>query len=799
MKDWNYTPEHPVSLTLAADARLGTTDYTNDQIWELKLGSSEPPAISLETTFGLRTRLCRIFPRFTNNGKVVNDPAQFSHPITIHQYYPNYLKLSFKPFSCIDVSIEYWVPGSQVIAGRIKILNTSHETCTIQLEWVELLLPTPDGFRMSVKEIGTTTLLTGKTSNITPVLFLTGGAQAGKSPYPSLQLSYVIPALAEQEASWAHASLVDLDLSYELAKWVIKKNWNAEFARITRVNSRQLEIHTGNKDWDTAFFLSQNLAYQLFLQPTQYFKASSIITTRMPDQGFSILGDGSDYNHLWNGQTPIDSHYMINFLLPASPELLKGLLDNFLDVQTLQGEIDMKPGLAGQRSHLLATPLFADITIQLYEYFGDDDYLKLVFHKLLAFFLAWFSSTYDRDSDQIPEWDHIIQTGLEDLPLFSQNYPWSSGVDISTVESPSLCSYLYRECISLITIGKIINDNDAIRLLEPYAENLKSMVEQSWSEQDACYLYRDRDSHSSLPGEILGTLQGVGIIEIRKEFRQPVRPVIHLETQQEITRPTKIFIHGTGATGAHRVEHIPASRIHWQLRVGNVTSKYTYNSIERIEINGILPDDTVTAQTVHLKYIDQSLLLPLWAGIPSKERAKILVNLTIMNKKKFLSPFGLRSCIDFPRMNEIPEEYFGLHLPWTALILDGLIQYGERNKAAEVFTRLMKPVGKAIQKEMTLHQSYHHETGKPLGVQKSITSLVPSGLFLRILGLKIINPLKVEISGHNPFPWPVTVKYQGLTVVKQEKKTLVIFPDGQNITVDNDQSRMITCKKLKVV
>jgi len=202
MHNWNFIPEHSISLTLASDARMGPTDYTNDQIWELKLGGSEPPSISLETTFGLRARLCRIFPRFIYNDKVIIDPTQFSHPIIIHRYFPNYLELSFKPFSSINVKLEYWVPGSQVIAGRIKITNTSHEKCAVQVEWAEILLPSSDGFHMTVNEIGFSTLLAGKTSNLSPVLFINGGAHAGKSPYPSLQLSYVIPAHDSQEAHW---------------------------------------------------------------------------------------------------------------------------------------------------------------------------------------------------------------------------------------------------------------------------------------------------------------------------------------------------------------------------------------------------------------------------------------------------------------------------------------------------------------------------------------------------------------------------------------------------------------------
>ncbi len=514
MQNWNFSPENMISLTLAADARLGSTDYTNDQIWEVKLGSSEPPAISLETTFGLRARLCRIFPRFIHNGKVVNDPSQFSEPITIHRYYPNYLELSFRPFSCINVKLEYWVPNSHVIAGKIKISNLTREKCTTQFELVELLLPSTEGSRMVLNEIEMATLLAGKTTNIFPVLFLTGGAQAGKSAYPSLQLSFTIPPHGDQEASWVHASLDAVDNSYEQIKEVVNKNWSAEIARVTRINSNGLEIHTGNKHWDTAFYLSQNLAYQLFLQPAGQCKAPSMVSSRKPDQGYSLLGDGADYNYLWNGQTPFDTYYLLNLLLPSSPELVRGLVDNFLDIQTPQGEIDLKPGLASQRSHLLATPILATIVLQLFEYDEDYEYLGAVYPRLFSFFQSWFTGSHDIDGDHFPEWDQALQTGFEDLPFYSPYQPWSSGVDISTMESPSLCAYLYRECISLMRIGEIINDTDTRKKLKSYAENLKSVAEQTWSDEYACYLTRDRDSHIWEKGEILGERTGEGIIEI---------------------------------------------------------------------------------------------------------------------------------------------------------------------------------------------------------------------------------------------------------------------------------------------
>ena len=531
MHNWNYVPDQSISLTLASDARLSPTDYTNDQIWELKLINTETAAISLETTFGLRARLCRIFPRFIFNGKVADDPAQYSKSIRIHRYFPNYLELSFKPFSSVNVNLEYWVPGSQLIAGRILITNTAHEKCNIQLELAELLIPSPDGFRMTVNEIDMTTVLVGKTSNIIPLLFLTGGAQPGKSPFPSLQLVFTIPPNGKQEAFWAHASLPDMDSSFIMAKEINRKNWHSEIARITRENSKQLEIHTGNKDWDTALYLSQNYAYQLLIKPNNHCNSVSSVAIRNPDQGFSLLGNGTDYNHQWNGQTPLESLYLTNFLLPTYPELMKDLLDNFLEIETPHGDIDLKPGLAGQRSHLNATPLLAYIALQIYKYSKDITFLESVFPRLLTFFYAWFSNTHDRDGDLIPEWDQVAQTGFEDTPFFSLHHPHSLGMDISVLESPGLCSYLYNECNSLIAIAIIINHSEPISKLEAYAIKLKLMIEQSWNEQATGYFYRDRDSHISSPGEEVGTIQGSGIIEINTNYPHPIRPIFFIESR----------------------------------------------------------------------------------------------------------------------------------------------------------------------------------------------------------------------------------------------------------------------------
>jgi hypothetical protein len=88
--------------------------------------------------------------------------------------------------------------------------------------------------------------------------------------------------------------------------------------------------------------------------------------------------------------------------------------------------------------------------------------------------------------------------------------------------------------------------------------------------------------------------------------------------------------------------------------------------------------------------------------------------------------------------------------------------------------------------------SYQAESRVGLGERNSLRGLVPVGLFLKTLGVRIISPNKIRLEGVNPFPWPVTLRYRGLVVVRQAELTDITFPDGQNIRVTDPAACLIT-------
>ena len=504
MRRWNLTHRHPFRLNLAADGRFGSTDYGNDQIWELSLGEGEPPAVSLRTTFGLRARGLRLFPSFSSGDYEVCDPVEFARAPSVRNFYPNVARLDFAPVPDIDVLAEYWVPQSHAILGRFWLRNHSANDQVIQLE-LAAVLSTSDGQRMAADQIDSTSVLSGLTSDLAPVVFMTGGAQPGKSPYPALVRELVIPPGGEVCAAWSHTACSSAVESLELARELNALPWEAHAARVEMLNAGQVEIYTGSTDWDMAFALSQYLGHSMFVGPSEHLPEQSFVNSRQPDHGHSLRGDGSDYNHLWNGQTPLDTYQLSNLLLPGSPDLLFGILRNYFAVQKEDGFIDLKPGLGGQFSRAMATPLLATITWRVYQSLSENDpaareLLIEAYPVLLRYIDHWFTPEFDEDQDGLPEWTHPMQTGLEDHPLFSAWQPWSQGADIRTSESPALAAMLYRECRVLLEMAEVLGASGDIGRLAISAVKLENQISALWDADRGSYRYCDRDSYFTTTG-----------------------------------------------------------------------------------------------------------------------------------------------------------------------------------------------------------------------------------------------------------------------------------------------------------
>lgn len=780
MREWSLGIADPLSLTLAADARFSTPDYSNDHIWELELGSGEPAALSLRTTYGLRARAMRIFPRFREGNVEVNNPAEFFAPPVVTAFYANFIEVRFSPFEDVNVIAEYWVPDSQTICGRLSFANQMTEDRSIEFELATSLSPI-DGQNFKPQQIQAVNVLGGKTGNLAPVIFLTGGPSLGSGPQPSLNLTVDLGPGSKRRFSWALAALSDQEESFNQARQTVTRPFDAERARIELTNASQtVDIETGDSAWDTAFALSQQAAFRLFFNGNDELPNPSFVTARQPDHGNSLIGTGSDHPASWNGQSPLES-YFLSSLVPCVPELGESLLKNFVAVQDEDGSIDHKIGLAGQRSRILAAPFLATLAWKLYEQSENKHFLTDIYPALSKFFWAWFAPEHDRNNDTLPEWQHPLQISFEDHPLFNTWHSWARGVDISAVHSPSLFAALHQEAESLGKISGLIGKNNDQLVIAEQAKRLAEGAKACWDARRANYRYLDRDSNLALRGKTLHRGKGGGEIKLKESFDKPIRLHVEVITADGAIRRPEVEI-SEFVTKLGDDETLTPLDFKRSNGGSAATSKKVFTRIGKVTVYNLAEKDKVIIRSVDLSGDDQTQLLPLWAGLADEKQAHALVNRTLLNAEKFDRPFGLPAC-PVPPAKEAEAVCQSVHLPWNQLVIEGLLRYGYEKEATRFFVHLMQGVLQNLRQNNAFYEYYNAEVGTGVGERNALSGLASTGLFLELLGVRILSDRRVRLERQNPFPWTVTVRYRGLSIKRERQRTTVTFPKGEQVEV----------------
>ena len=785
MRDWNLKSGDPLSLALASDLRLSKPDYVNDQIWELEVGTGEPAALAVRTTYGLRARLMRLFYRFGELGKFVTGPAEFFTAASLRRFYPNFIWMECAPFEGLEVAAEYWVPESHALAGRLTLNNRTAFARKITIDLCGLLTPL-EGQPLKDSQQQMVNVLAGQTDGIFPIVFMTGGPQFGSGPQPSLTLALEFDPGTSRQVSWAVASTGSEEASFELARRVAGRAWDAERAHIELIDAGDtLDIRTGNADWDAALAFSQRNALGLFFSSDGPLPNPSFMLSRQPDHGFSHAGDGRDYPPNWSGQTPLDSYYLTH-VIPAASSLTRGLVDNFLSIQAEDGSIDQKPGIAGQRGKLSAAPILASLAWKYFQHSEDDDFLSEAFPKLVDFFWSWLSPQHDPDRDGLPSWDHILQTGFEDNPLFDVWHPWSQGADISIVHDPALEAMLYHEAQCLIQMAKRLDRTGELALLEAEAGRLKESVEAAWDESAALYRYRDRLTKVCQTGRLIAKHKGPGNMRPKREFERPVRLLVEIQTKNPTAQRPTVEISDLPGKGQGNTEVLDENRFQWKIGGFVATTQTVFTKVARISVKSLDEQDRVLVSVLDMAGENVTLFMPLWAQIPDSQRARLMVEHSLQNEDGFGKPFGVPA---LPLLQDDKADTIAMsvHPAWNALIGEGLLAYGFRSEAARLVEHLMNAVILNLKQNHAFYQRYHAGTGSGLGERGSLNGLAPVGLFLQTLGVSILSGERLRLEGRNPFAWPVTISYKGLKVVRGLEQTEIAFRNGRTITVTDDQ------------
>lgn len=793
MRDWNLTAADPLALRLAADVRFGPTDYADDHIWELSLAGGEPPALALRTSYGLRARDMRLFPTFAEGDKVVTDPADFASAPAVSAFFVNYLRLTFVPLPSLNVTAEYWCPDSHTVAGQLTLTNEGTEKRRLRVLLSGLLKPIENPKPLAATKIEEFAALEGHTGNLDILAVLEGLAEIESAAYSSLARTFEIEPEGTISVRWVEAARPTQAEGLSLIRELFAREWDGEFARIELINAGLLDIETGDKDWDAAFAFSQAVALRCYVGPTAHLPHPSFIFARHPDRGYSRKGDGSDHMWQWDGQVATEAYVNLPQLAAGpAPELAKGVIRNWLAVQGPDGFIDWKPGLGGQRNKALCIPLLAAIAWKIYEYTEDNAFLAEVYPGLRRFLDVWFTHRHDRDEDGVPEWTHTIQSAFDDNPSFVRWQTWAQGADITLAESPDLVAYLFRECQTLRRIANLLNlPEDSV--LTERAEKLKQAVEAMWRDDAATYHYVDRDTHEVTLGKVLARGKGNVSIEAHRKFSPSARILVKAIGPKDARPNMEVILSGRGRRGRHRVETLRRSHVQWYWGLGTAVSEKLYAELERVEIQGLTDEFEVSVSVVDYSRQDQTLLLPLWGGIPDSIRAETLIRKTILDPERYWRAYGIPNCSaqDPAYKADNREGSGGVWMMWNTMIGEGLVEYGYRAAAAELITRLMTAMIYTLKNEKAFREAYNPDKLEGLGDRDYLWGVAPVHLFMQTLGVRIINHRRVYLEGNNPFPWPVTIRHKGVTVVKGPNMTIVSFPSRQHITVSDPSPQFV--------
>jgi hypothetical protein len=376
----------------------------------------------------------------------------------------------------------------------------------------------------------------------------------------------------------------------------------------------------------------------------------------------------------------------------------------------------------------------------------------------------------------------LLQTGYEENPAFDTWNPWSQGADIACMRNPALMAMLYREAQVLQRMAEQLGQEDELRLVEKQAERLKSALDEAWNPRTALYCYRDCETGESTPGKVLGRLQGSGAIKVKQTFEPPVRLLIEVQTKSPAAKRPQVVISEYATKGENEVIH--AGQFQWRSGGMVATSQQVHEKIGRIQLKGVDAKDKVIVRSLDYASEDHTLMLPLWAGVPDNQQAQVMLNRTILNAERFDRPFGIPACPQAPRP-EADSACSSVYLPWNLLICEGMLAYGFRQEAARLVAHLMTGVIRNLKQKRAFYQRYHADSGQGLGERNALSGLAPVGLFLHALGVQVLTPTRVRLEGKNPFPWPVTVQYKGLMVLRGLDRTEVKFPNGKSVTVDD--------------
>ncbi len=789
MRDWQLTAGRPLAMRFAADVRLSHTNYSDDQSWEVAFGSPQEPAISLQTRYGGRVGLARIVPMWVFENSTLYETQGFAEPPILRVFAPDFARITARLTPTLSLIYELWVMDSHAVGVRLTMSNEADSPATFSLDLIPQVEREGKAITMKVMGLsdGSEALHLGAVGNVNPVLLLekSSGSREAQTLNPKLIVGVSIPPKSRQTVRFVHAALHSINESVRTAhEWLYETDWDGAFNLIEKVAHTPI-VETGDADWDAALAFAAQVTLRSYIGPTGKLPFPSFVSARIPARGFSSQPDGSDQPFDWAGQSAQDVYLTAPTAAILAPDLARGAIRNALAVRQSDGWIDWKPGLGGQRSHLLAMPILASAAWAVYEITEDKHFLSEVYAGLHSFFMRWFAHDMDRDGDGVPEWANALQSGHEESATFNRFRRWSANADISKAETPELVALLIREGRSLLQMDEVLGGKSGTTAsIQARLDVLQNALNTQWDDARHGYSPLDRDTHRPAKGTQIFRGRGDEGYSDKTVIDPPNRLVLRTIGGKEHAPRVTVVIEGINAEGTAINETIPASAFVWYYGLGTCVTEQVYSRVNYVRFEGLSRVYNVEIDTLDLEsYAGLPALLPLWSGAEADHLPTLAE--TVIDPTRFLQPAGLQmSANGAITAKDDPNNRVVMF--WNVLIAEGLIEHDYSRAASLLVRRLLDTQVQSLIRHRAFRSAYDAQSGDGIGDPDDLGGVLPLSLFFKFIGVRIVSARRVWAGGVFALEMPVTITHLGIVIKRSADGTIVRFPSGYETTVGAD-------------
>ncbi len=757
MRNGPFLLSDPIGLTLAA--RSSRLPADPDLVWQLELDTNRP--VELHSSFNLQAQSFLLFPSFQFGETQISDLKEFFALPRIDTVLQDYLELVGNPIETIRSCLEFYVETPQSLIGRVTLQNLRDSRQEAAFTLNAQLTPMGDFAPLSSTRVGNHTILKAQTGNLTISIAFDVATKAILSPLQALRWNRFIEAGESISFFWrlqAHTQPASLARGLDKP---FPNNWDGILSR-KRVEdlNQSMQFICEDPDWQLIFDSVQRQARQLLFEDSEslrYYRMRSSVNSL-------VAGSLSDGLGIGLGKADALCLYQLSLcLLPTNAQSCERLLDHFLE----------QLANPGQEKQELPTPVLANLVWRTFKHTLNLGFLKRHYQTLKNLCFTWFENSHDQDFDGLPEWSSSLQTGILNLPSFNLLDQTGFPAIARSTESSGLAILLESELEAIGLIAHLLEDNPTAAVAHSLRNRLSEALE-AWLSKDASHGFRNAITHQSQSGTLIyeGGVSGVQNLDL--SLPQSSQLCFQLRAENSLQKPISLQIKGKDKSGDNLTELISKDEIHWLPGLFFIQSQSVFSTIQSIYIT---PESQNYKIRLFLPDYSRTQIMQLLTLIPSETESDL--NKVLEGHLGFC-PAGLKYGIPENLNARLETTDVSINLAWNCLLIEHLIKNNHKALAEHVFSRLVSPLKNSLQ---SLHRGYERwnaQNGKGMGNLNHVSGLLPLELFLDIAGIRIFSAEKVAVLGENGLPWPLTIRYQGLELIRDGKNTQINFPDGSS-------------------